>query len=92
MKKTIKIIISIFLLLLILYALFITEEFIRLSVNKRGTPLIVLEEKNTYEEVEYKSLGFSLIYKLYYKSDGLVLTNGQEFWLFDKFLIWAWIS
>lgn len=92
MKRGIKITITIIITLVLLYTLFITEESIRLLNNKSGKPLIILKEKRTDNAIEYKSLGFSLKYKLYYKSEGLVLTNGQEFWLFDTFLIWAWVS
>ena len=94
MKKVVQIIGIVIASIVLLYALFIIEESIRLSVNKSGKPLIVFNE--TYSgpngDITYESLGFKLKYRLYYKSDGLVLTNGQEFSLFDTFLIWSWIS
>ena len=73
------------------YVMFIVEESIRLS-NGGVKPLIVLEEKYINDDIIYKSLGFSIIYRCYNKSSDLVLCGGQEFWLFDKFLIWSWIS
>ena len=94
MKKVLKIfgiIILTIIILYTLYTLFIVEEVIRLSKSTQE-PLIVLEETNTYDFVTYKSLGYTLIRKYYCKSDDLCIVNDVEFWLFDKFLIWGWIS
>ena len=44
MKKTIKIITLVILSILFIYALFITEESIRLLNNKLAEPLIVYKE------------------------------------------------
>ena len=92
MKKILKIILLIFLVIMLIYVLFIVEESIRLSINKSGEPLIVFEENYIYDSIKYESLGFSFINKFYCKSDDLCFLNGQELWLFDKFLIWGWIS
>ena len=91
MRRIFKKIMIIGLSIILLYSLFIVEESIRIS---RGgvKPLIVLEEEYINGDILYKSLGFSVKYKCYNKSSGLVLCGGQEFWLFDKFLIWGWIS
>ena len=95
MKKTLKIIIPIFLLPLILYALFITEESIRISNSKLSKPLIVFNE--TYSgpngDVTYQSLGFKL--KNTYgcpTSKDLCYVIGQTFYLFDNYILWAWVS
>lgn len=95
MKEILKIIIPIFLLPIILYALFITAESIRLSNNHLKEPLIVFNE--TYSgpngDVTYQSLGFKL--KNIYgcpKSKDLCYVIGQTFYLFDNFILWAWIS
>ena len=95
MKKIIKIIIPILLLPIILYALFITEESIRLLNNKLAEPLIVFNE--TYSgpngDVTYQSLGFKL--KNIYgcpKSKDLCYVIGQTFYLSDSFILWAWMS
>ena len=95
MKQIIKIIIPIFLLPVILYAVFITEESIRLLNNKLREPLIVFNE--TYSgangDVTYQSLGFKL--KNIYgcpKSKDLCYVIGQTFYLFDDFILWAWVS
>ena len=95
MKKTIKIIIPIFLLPVILYALFIAEESIRLSHNKLSKALSVFNE--TYSgpngDITYQSLGFKL--KNTYgcpNSKDLCYVIGQTFYLTDNFILWAWIS
>ncbi len=74
--------------IILIYVLFIVEESIRLSNNAVAKPLIVFEEYKTREITIYKSIGFTL------KNDecNKGLCGGQEFWLFDKFLIWGWIS
>ena len=60
MKRTIKIIIFVFLSIIVLYALFITEECIRLSHNKLSKPLIVFNEtfSGPNGDITYQSLGF----------------------------------
>lgn len=95
MKKTLKIIIPIFLLPLLLYALFIIEESIRLLNNKLAKPLIVFNE--TYSgpngDVTYQSLGFKL--KNRYgcpPSKDLCYVIGQTFYLSDNYILWSWIS
>lgn len=88
------------------YVLFVTEECIRLKINEEAKPLIILDRtKFCVEclvpgeeiEVEYYSIGFKV--KTRYASspeshDDLVfiMINGKEFRLFNKFLIWGWIS
>ena len=93
MKKTIKIITVVILSIIFLYALFITEEFIRLSHNKYAKPLIVFTR--TYNEpngyITYESLGFKLK-NIYACPNDLCYVTGQTFYLFDTFILWAWIS
>ena len=91
MKKFLKILGLIIIIPIIIYILFITEEIIRLSESLQE-PLIVIEEVNTYDSVTYKSLGYTLNRNYNCLSDGLCIVNEVEFWLFDKFLIWGWIS
>lgn len=95
MKKTIKIIILVILSIIFIYALFITEESIRLLNNKLSEPLIVLNETYTGAngDVTYQSLGFKLknIYACPNSKD-LCYVTGQTFYLFDTFILWAWIS
>ena len=74
-----------------LYALFIAEEIIRLSKTLQE-PLIVIEEVNTYDCVTYKCVGYTLNRNYYCKSDDLCIVNEVEFFLFDKYFIWGWIS
>ena len=62
MKKCLKITMIVMLFVIVTYALFITEEIIRLSHNSLAEPLIVFEEEYTGDDgdVTYKSLGFTL--------------------------------
>lgn len=91
MKKFLKVIGIILISSIIIYALFIVEEVIRLSESLQK-PLIVLEEVNTYDSVTYKSLGYTLNRNYNCLSDGLCIVNEVEFLLFDKYFIWGWIS
>ena len=91
MKKILKIVGIIFISFVMLFALFIVEEIIRLSESLQE-PLIVIEEVNTYDSVTYKSLGYTLNRNYNCLSDGLCIVNEVEFLLFDKYFIWGWIS
>ena len=103
MKRTIRIIVIIVALLIISYALFLTEESIR--IEKGGEPLIILNGTCEINEMPYdngyeticRSLGFKLKRRYAYEftpaSDvrrSYIIK--EEFWLFNKFLIWGWIS
>lgn len=83
-------------LIILMYALFVTEESIRLSKNSLAEPLIVLEKSHSgnLDDVTYKSLGFTLKTEFAKVNDSNdeIYPISQEFWLFDKFLIWGWIS
>lgn len=96
MKRILKNICITLFLIVIIYALFIFEESIRLSHNKLAEPLIVFKEiySGNVGNVEYISLGFTLTtkYTNYFGSNDIVYPISQEFWLFDKFLIWSWIG
>ena len=94
MKQILKIIEKTIGIILIIYALFIGEESIRLSVKKSGKPLIVFEEKynGIEEETSYKSLGFTYITSYTCRSSDLCSLFSQEFRLFDKILMWAWVK
>ena len=90
-KKLFKVVGIIFISFIMLFALFIVEEVIRLSESLQE-PLIVIEEINTYDRVTYKSLGFTLNRNYNCMSDDLCIVNEVEFLLFDKYFIWGWIS
>lgn len=95
MKKGIKITILVIASITFLYALFIIEESIRLLNNKLSKPLIVFKE--TYSgpngDVTYESLGFKLKNKYACpNSKDVCYVTGQDFSLFDTFILWAWIS
>lgn len=100
MKKVFKIIGIILLSIIGIYSLFIVEESIRLSKNVDTKPAIVFFKsdlnKSVDDEVIYYSLGFKLVnkygsYQVDDKRLDLVIV-GQEFWLFDTFMLWGWIS
>lgn len=92
MKKILKIIRKTICIIILIYVLFIFEESIRLSIKKSGEPLIVFEEKyiNNGEDFIYKSLGFTYTTSYTCRSSDLCFLFSQEFWLFDKILMWAW--
>ena len=96
MKKYLKITMIVMLSVVVIYVLFITEEVIRLSHNSLAEPLIVFEEEYTGDDgdVTYKSLGFTLTTEIakFSENKDMVYPISQELWLFDKFLIWGWIS
>lgn len=91
MKKIIKILGITIISIITIYSIFIIEESIRTSNNMNSKPLIILNKENKKENITYNSLGFKLTNKYGVVEDKKILI-GQEFWLFDSFLIWAWIS
>ena len=104
MKKTIKIVLLVLLSLLLLYSIFVLEESIRL---KHGSlPLIITggvcsakdivkPDLNGYN-IDCKGLGYSI--KREYRLGGMIKDDNEyrvireEFWLFDKYLLWASVS
>jgi hypothetical protein len=96
-KKVLKIIGIVLLSIIGIYTLFVVEESIRLSNNVDAKPLIVVMKsdvnKNIENDVVYNSIGFKLI-NTYGTSleDNKDVLLGQEFWLFDTFMLWGWIS
>lgn len=97
MKKVLKIIGIVLLSIIGIYTIFVIEESIRLSNNVDAKPLIVIMKsdvnKNIENDVVYNSIGFKLI-NTYGTSleDNIDVLLGQEFWLFDTFMLWGWIS
>ena len=91
MKKVLKIIGIVLLSIIGIYTLFVIEESIRLSNNVDAKPMLVILKtdfnKSVNSSVTYDSIGFKLINKY---SDTFII--GQEFWLFDTFMLWGWIS
>ena len=67
---------------------YIAVDCVRLAASEPGTkPFITL---TTYEEsglIEYKGLGYSVVYS--YDSSQIYAMN---IWLFDKILVWGWIT
>lgn len=79
-----------------IYTLFIIEETVRISHTSDSKPLIVLKEERNDERIIYNSIGFKLTnrygYSQVHSEESKKIIVGQEVWLFDKFLIWGWIS
>ena len=92
MKKHFNHIILIILILILLYTIFILEESIRLSNATNAKPLIIVSETNNTYKTTYSSIGFKLVNKYGKNTEEKLFCLGQEFWLFDKFMIWGWIS
>lgn len=102
MKKVFKIIGIVIISILVIYTFFIFEESFRLSKSIDAKPLIVLSENKKENELEkiiaYNSVGFKLINQIGYSeligptSSNEEFVIGQEFWVFDSFMLWAWIS
>lgn len=97
MKKVVKIIGIVLLSIIGIYTIFVVEESIRLSNDNDAIPVIVIFKtdlnKSVNSSVTYDSIGFKLINK--YSETGVNEESfiiGQEFWLFDTFLLWGWIS
>ncbi len=105
MKKTIKWCAIILAAVVGIYALYIVEECIRLSSVSRPKPLIVLSQTGGNPEdakpgkevkIEYTGLGYKFAVR-YYRypetretSEELAIT-AEEFVLFDKLLLWAFV-
>ena len=102
MKKIFKIVGIVIVSILGIYTFFVFEECFRLSKNSEARPLILLSENKKENELEkvitYNSIGFKLINKVGYtkfvdsSSPNEEYVMGQEFWLFDSFMLWVWIS
>ena len=104
--KILKIIKIFIISLLCLYALFITEESIRLKINDNSKPLIVLDrtkycisclEPGEEIDFEYFSLGYKIKVKYYMSEDSsddnkMVKVMGKEFYLFYGIRLWSWVS
>ena len=92
MKKIIKIVGLVLLSIIGMYTLFVVEESIRIANDVEAIPVIVFlksdNNKSTGNEIVYSSLGFKLVSKYGLESSMV----GQEFWLFDTFMLWGWIS
>lgn len=91
MKRILKILGITIISIISIYTIFIIEESIRTSNNMNSKPLIIFNKENKKENITYNSLGFKLTNKYGVVEDKKTLID-QEFWLFDSFLIWAWIS
>ena len=104
MKKVIKIVLLVILGIILLYAIFIAEESFRLSKDGEY-PLIILNDKycnktgglketGTGYIVDCEGLGYRIkreYANMEHGSDVYFIIS-EEFWLFDKFLLWGWIS
>ena len=106
MKKFFKVIIFLVVMTFCVFMIFITEECIRLNYIHDSKPLIVTDqtkysvsalEPGEEMDIDYFSLGFKLRKTYCLDRDStednkMVRIAGEEFYLFNKYLIWAWIS
>lgn len=105
MNKTLKILLIIIFSIILIFAIYICEESIRLRKVQTAKPLIITDQTkycveciNVGEEIEmeYYSIGYKVKIR-YYKSEkshgDLVFIGilGKEFYLFNRYLIWGWI-
>ncbi len=103
MKKKVLII---FTIIIGIFALFITEESIRLNKIKGSKPLIVFNQTKCGPScaeigkeitIEYWGLGYKLNIRYYHSPESsedkdVYKITGEEFRLFNKLLIWTWIE
>ena len=106
MKKIFKIICILLIIIISAFLIFIIEESIRLR-NHPGAMPLVLTDQTKYcvscmkigeeTEIEYYSIGYKLKVRCTLSEDSTeedktIIITGQEFMLFNKFKLWAWIS
>ncbi len=104
MKKVAKIFIITILTILSIYVLFVAEESIRLQ-NGGKSPIIILDGTCDGDKMEHlsnyetncHSIGFRIKRKYVLNNNSsednrMFNLIQEEFWLFDKYLIWGWIS
>lgn len=102
MKQLLNIIFGIIITVLILFTIYIVVESVRLR-NGESLPLIVTggtcdgdktEHIEDYE-TDCEGIGFSIRRKYVLDTSTKDKTFNliqEEFWLFDKFMLWGWIS
>ena len=103
MKKVIRIILIVIISIILLITLFILFESNRLYNNSGSKPLIVFSTESkirangiSRDEI-YNSLFFSVKYECILdnkssEDNNLLLCSGEEFRLFNKYMLWGWIS
>lgn len=91
MNKNIRVIIVVTFVVLLTFIIYVTEESLRISHNCLAKPLFVIETIEKEDSVIYESLGFKVVVKDW-QLDNETICLGQEFWLFNKFMLWGWIS
>ena len=104
MRKTFKVIGIVLIIIVLIYALFIIEESIRLKKDGEY-PLIITNSKycnkngninsiSSNYEIKCNGLGYSIIreYSPREESSDIYYYIRGEFWLFDKYLLWGWIT
>lgn len=85
------------------FAIYITEESIRLNNVVGSKPLIVLSQTKCSPgcaevgddiTLDYYGIGYKVSIKYYHSAEGNDVYNitGEEFRLFYKYLLWAWIE
>ncbi|HHT38024.1 MAG TPA: hypothetical protein GXZ95_01250 [Mollicutes bacterium] len=93
MKKTIKGVLIVIISFALIYSIFVGIDAIRLKNKTEFTPPFFSNctawvEEDVAEIKTCNGLGYTVKYS--YNNNGNL--NGSEFRLFNKILIWAWIS
>ena len=105
-NKVCKIICFVLLAVVLLFSIFIAEESIRLKSNDEALPLIITDQTKYCvsciqegEEInmEYYSIGYKVNVRYMMSEESsddnrIILVIGKEFRLFNKFMLWGWIS
>lgn len=86
MKKILFFLIDLF----IIYLIFVGVDAFRIKSEPYTDlkPFIILDEEKTEANITYKSLGYKVEY--YLNEDGSIY--GSSFILFDKFMIFGYVS
>ncbi len=105
MKKLFKTAGIVLLVIMIIFALFLAEESIRLKADSFARPLFILD-MTKYDvsairpgeelKVDYYGIGYKTTIRYYRPEesagDSETQVIGKEFMLFHKLRLWAWVS
>lgn len=89
-----------------IYTIFVVEECTRTKKDNYALPYIITDrtkynvsalQPGEEMSVEYYSVGFKVVVKYTLSPEShddlaFVSVVGKEFWLFNTFLLWGWVS
>lgn len=88
-------ILSVIAILIAVYISFVAVDCIRLkNTFKEKAPFITVASSENGDESSYTGLGYTVRYRRCTDKNGKVTDDltGAEFRLFDKIILWVWIS